>query len=104
MAVVIQAIDRPDVPIQRMSDRFRHEINYFMTPAGAPGVPALQAGEYWIRQCDTAEYLDEGVVRIVSPLDSNTKAELELTEEQEIWLEWMHKYKVEHVKLTSDFH
>src|SRR5262245_53246221 len=99
MAARVQAVGRFGLAPFAMPDRFRHEITYFMTPAGEPGVPTLGAKEYWVRLADARACLDEGVVRIVSPLDSDSKAELELTEEQEAWLEWMVAEGVEHVRV-----
>jgi hypothetical protein len=81
-----------------MPDRFRTQIVYFMTPPGQ-GVPALPPGEYRIRLADAQNWLDEGVVSVVSPLDAENKAELELTEEQEAWLEWMVEHQIQHVRL-----
>ena len=81
-----------------MPDRFRQEITFFMTSAGEPGVPNLGRGEYWIRLADAKSILDEGCLRIVSPLDSATRAEIELSEEQENWLEWMIANNIEHVR------
>jgi hypothetical protein len=101
MSVLVYAVTRPEMEPFRMPDRFRHEITYFMTISGEAGIPKLPAGEYWIRLADAKESLDEGVVRIVSPLDSDSKAEIELSEEQEAWLEWMVKSGVEHVRLVS---
>lgn len=99
MSLQILAVDRPDLTPFPMPDRFRHEITYFMTPGGEQGVPKLPAGEYWIRREDAQRYVDEGCVKIVSPLDSDTRAELELTEEQEAWLEWLLAERVEHVRI-----
>jgi len=82
-----------------MPDRFRHEVTYFMTPAGQEGAPKLAPGEYWVRLHDARTFLDEGVVRLVSPLDSASKAEIGLSEEQEAWLEWMVANRVEHIRL-----
>lgn len=95
----IRAVDRPDLPPFPMPDRFRHEIVYFITPAGETGVPPLAAGEYWVRREDALQWLDEFVVRVVSPLDAEAKAEMELTEEQEAWLEWMVANDVQHVRV-----
>jgi len=99
MAVLVFAVARPELEPFRMPDRFRHEITYFMTVSGEGGIPKLPGGEYWIRLADAKTSLDEGVVRIVSPLDSASRAEIELSEEQEAWLEWMVKGGVEHVRL-----
>ena len=99
MAVLVYAVARPELEPFRMPDRFRHEITYFMTISGEGGIPRLPAGEYWIKLADAKTSLDEGVVRIVSPLDSASRAEIELSEEQEAWLEWMVQGGIEHVRL-----
>lgn len=82
-----------------MPDRFRHDVSYFMTPAGEPGVPTLADGEYWVRRADAVRLLDEGVLVLVSPLDSHHRTEVELTAEQEEWLEWMVKHGVERIRV-----
>ena len=46
-------------------------------------------------------WYDEGVIRIVSPLDSVNRTEIELTEEQEEWLKWMIEHQVQHVRLQQ---
>jgi len=93
-------VDRPGVPPMAMSQRFRTEIVYFMTPAGTRGAPAtLASNEYWISLDDARRWLDDGVVLVVSPLDSASKAEIELSEEHETWLEWMVKNEIQQVRL-----
>jgi hypothetical protein len=100
MAVLIHAVNRPDVAPFPMSDRFLHEITFFMAFAGAGDIPKLPAREYWVRLADARGFLDDGVVRIVSPLDSDTQAEIELSEEQENWLEWMVQHGIEHIRIV----
>ena len=100
MTVSVHSVERPDLAPFRMPDRFRHEVTYFMTPAGQEGAPKLSAGEYWVRLADARTFLEEGVVRLVSPLDSASKAEIGLSEEQEAWLEWMVANGVEHIRLA----
>jgi hypothetical protein len=95
------AVDRPELAPLEMPARFRHDIAYFMTPAGEHGVPELAAGEYWVRLDEARRWLDEGVLTLVSPLDSENQAEAELTEEQETWLEWMVAHGVERVRLEA---
>ena len=65
-------------------------------------MPLLGAGEYWIRATDARTILDECVVRIVSPLDSDCQAEIEISEDQERWLEWLVKNEIEHLRLVSN--
>ena len=61
--------------------------------------PRLPSGEYWISLDDARRWLDEGVMQIVSPLDSENQTEVEISEDQERWLEWMVDNQVQHVRL-----
>lgn len=83
-----------------MSDRFRHEITYFMSLPGEPGVPPLAEGQYWVPLAKSKAWLDEGVFHLVSPLDSENQTEVELSEEHEAWLEWMVANQIERIRLT----
>ena len=98
----ILAVDQPQSPRLQMPDRFRMEIPFFMTPPGENGAPAnLGENEYWINLDEARVWLDEGVVYVVSPLDAENKAEIELTEYHEAFLQWLVKHDVQHVKLFS---
>ena len=97
--MLVAAVDVPDLESFEMPDRFRHDIAYFMTPSDAPDVPELGSGEYWVRLADAKRWLEDGVVEVISPLDSARTAEIELTEEQEAWLQWMVANSIEHVRL-----
>lgn len=100
MSVRVRSISHPELPPLSMPDRFRHDVTYFCTPAGQTGAPAkLASGEYWVRREDAVRILDDGVLRIVSPLDSASSTEIEITEEQEAWLGWMIEHGIEHVAL-----
>ncbi len=97
--MLVHAVNRPDLPPLAMPDRFRTDIAYFMTPPGEHGVAKLPSGEYWVRLADAVQWLEDGVVSVVSPLDSLNATEFELTDEQENWLRWMVSNRVEHVRL-----
>ena len=100
MASRVIAVDHPELPPFAMPDRFRHDVTYFATPAGEPGAPeTLGPREYWIRREDAEQMYDDGVIRIVSILDSANRTELEITEEQERWLKWMLDNGVQHVRI-----
>lgn len=101
MSLVVQAVDRPDLAGYAMPDRFRHDIVYFMSLPGEAGAPTLPAGEYWVVLDRAREWLDDGVFRLPSPLDSAHSTEVELSEEQEDWLRWMVEHGVQHVRLIS---
>jgi hypothetical protein len=94
----IYAVDKPDLPPFEMPDRFRTQIVYFMTPSGMRGAPDLPPGEYWIVPDDARRWLNELVVEVVSPLDAESKAEIELTDEQEAWLQWLVDHQIQHVR------
>jgi hypothetical protein len=97
----VVAMHRPELPPYPMPDRFRLDVAYFMTPPDAPGAPPLGPNEYWVRGADARQWLEDLVVPVVSPLDAEHQAEIELTDEQEAWLEWMVNHGVEHIRLES---
>ncbi len=99
MATKITAVDKPELAPFSMPDRFRLDIAYFMSVPGEDGVPKLPEGEYWITREDAVRWLEEGVMDVVSPLDSENKTEVEITEEQEDWLQWLVDNDVQHVRL-----
>lgn len=100
MHVTVLAVNRPEVPQLKLSPRFRHDVTYFAAHPTDLDRPALPPGEYYIVLADAAVTLDDGVFRIVSPLDSDNRTELEITEEQEDWLRWIVEHQVEHIRLT----
>ena len=96
----LTAPDQPQAPPLEMPDRFRMEIVYFMTPPGARGAPAkLGENEYWIDADEARQWLDEGVVYVVSPLDAENQAEIELTEYHEAFLQWLVTNGVRRVRI-----
>ena len=98
----IVSVDQPLAPPLDLPDRFRMEIPFFMTPQGERGAPAkLADGEYWIDPDDARRWLDELVVHVVSPLDAENKAEIELTEYHEAFLEWLLQHGVRHVRFAT---
>jgi hypothetical protein len=102
MPTFVYACDQPKLSPFKMSDRFRHEITYFMSIPGTSGVPNLAAGEFWVSLAAARSWLDQGTFQLVSPLDSENQTEVELSEEQEAWLEWMVAHAVERVRLRVE--
>ena len=101
MSVRVVAVGRPEIAPFAMPDRFRHDVTYFVTSPGESGAPAaLGENEWWVRLADARQFYDEGILRIVSPLDSQSTAELEISEEQEAWLRWMIDHGIEHIRLA----
>jgi hypothetical protein len=100
MPVHVHAVECPELPPYPMSDRFRHDIAYFMSVPGEAGVPMLGLGEFWVSLDHVRGWLDEGEILIVSPLDSASRTEVELSEEQEGWLEWMAEHQIQHIRVA----
>jgi hypothetical protein len=99
MPVLVVAVDCPQAAPLSMPERFRHDIAYFMSAPDEPGVPALAPGEYWISLDNARRWLDDGVIAVVSPLDSENRTEVELSEEQENWLAWLVEHQVQRVRI-----
>jgi hypothetical protein len=96
----VLATDRGDVPPLEVPARFKLEIVYFMTPPGERGAPGdLKENEYWIDQAEARKWLDDLVVYVVSPLDAENQAEIELTEYHEAFLQWLLDHQVQRVRL-----
>jgi len=95
------AVGRPEVGSLPISPRLRSQVVYFMTPAGSAGVPPLGENEYWIASDDVARWLSDGVLCLVSPLDSENFTEVELSDEQEAMLEWLSANRIEHVRVVE---
>src|SRR5688572_6085665 len=100
MPILVYAVEKTELQPFEMPARFKHDITYFAAQVGEHGVPeAIAQGEWWVRLEDAQRLYDEGVIRIVSPLDSANSVEVEITEEQEAWLKWMIQNEIEHVRL-----
>ena len=100
MSILVTAVGREGIPACPMPDRFRHDVTYFATPPGVEDAPVfLPEREYWIRAEDARRVLEDGVITIVSPLDSAARTELEITEDQERWLVWLTTHGVQQVRL-----
>ena len=96
----IEAVDKPEVPPLAVGPRMPHEIMYY-TASAAPGEPALPRGEYRIDSDEAKRILDDGCVRVVSPLAAQNAAEIEISEDAERLLEWAIEHDVRHLRLVG---
>jgi hypothetical protein len=99
--LALLAVDRPALAPLPISPRLRSQLVYFMTPPGSPGLPPLGDNEYWIAEDEVDKVLDEGVVYLVSPLDTANMTEVEISEEQESLLHWLKAHRVQHVRVLE---
>ena len=98
---MLVAVDRPGVSPLPISARLRSQLVYFMTTPSSPGVPPLGENELWIAQAEVARWLADGVFYLVSPLDSANQTEVELSDEQEVMLNWLDKNQIQHVRVVE---
>lgn len=94
-------IDRPEVAPLTITPRLRSQLVYFMSAPDTPGLPPLGPNEYWIAREEVERALDEGVVLLVSPLDTENFTEVEINEDQESLLEWLRRHEVQHFRIDS---
>ena len=94
-------IDKPEVAPLAISPRLRTQIVYFATAGGSGGAPLLDEGEYWFAPSDVARWLDDGVIELLSPLDTANMTEVELSEEQEVFLGWLAREGVSRVRIDE---
>lgn len=95
----LQPLDRPEVEPLSVTTQLRSQFVYFATASG-PGVPELGDDEYYFDETDVARALEEGVVELISPLDTANMTEVEITEEQENLLQWLQANQVRHVRVV----
>jgi len=98
---LVTALDQVGIPPREISPRLRSQLNYFVTVAGLPGVPPLGENELWFDPEEVKTWVDDGVFHLVSPLDTANTTEVELTEEQEDFLNWLRAENVRHVRVDG---
>ena len=101
MAYDLIAVDQAAAPRLQISPRLRSQLVYFMTPPDAPQVPPLQANDYWIDAAQSATWFADGVFELVSPLDGEQRTVIELSEEQELFLEWLTTHQIQHIRVED---
>jgi hypothetical protein len=95
------AVDRPGLAPFPVTPRLRTQLVYFATPPGSPGAPALGENEHWFATADAARFLDEGVISLISPLDTANMTEVEISEEQESLLGWLTSNGIQHIRVVE---
>jgi len=101
MTYQLMPVDHPTAPPLSISTRLRSHPLYFLTPPAAPHVPPLQSNDYWIDAEDSAQWFADGVFELVSPLDGEHHTVIELSEEQEVFLEWLTTQHIQHIRVQE---
>lgn len=99
--LLLQPVDRPEVPPRRISPRLRSQLVYFAGSPETPEAAGLGENEYFIPTSEVERALDEGVIYLVSPLDTANQTEVEIEEEQEAMLVWLKANGVQHVRVVG---
>ena len=99
--LVLVPLNRPDVPARAITERLRNQLVYFMTARDTPDLPPLGELDFYFAPAEVATWVDEGVFLLVSPLDTDAMTEVELSEEQEAFLQWLQDKQVCHVRLEE---
>ncbi len=97
----LQPLDHPEIAPRPLSPRLRSQLVYFTSAQDAPGVPPLGESEYFFASADVTRWLDDGVLFLVSPLDTDNQTEVELTEEQEALLGWLQDHHIQHARVEE---
>ena len=64
-------------------------------------MPTLGENEYWFNKEEVFKWSDEGVFYLVSPLDTANMTEVELSEEQELLVQWLRDQGVQHARVVE---
>lgn len=94
-------LDHPETAPYRLSPRLRSQLVYFMAGPDAEGMPTLGENEYWFDREEVTRWVMEGVFYLVSPLDTQNMTEVELTEEQDSFLNWLETNGIQHVRVDE---
>lgn len=95
------ALDHPSLAPYPLSDRLRAQLVYFQAGPDAPEMPELKEGEFWFDRTDVTRWLMDGVFYLISPLDTEKAAEVELTDEQDALLSWLANHQVRLVRVED---
>ena len=95
------ALDHPEAGKKPISARLRSQLVYFASIPDGDGVPTLGEDEFWFNEAEVSRWVEDGVLYVVSPLDTANMTEVELSEEQEALLGWLQAHKVRHARLIE---
>lgn len=95
------AVGKDEVAPLKISAKLRSQFVYFASPANSAGLPAMGENEFFFPLSETKTWHEDGVIYLVSPLDTDNKTEVELTDEQEDLMAWLVQHGVEHVRVEA---
>ena len=91
-------LDKTEIAPYEISATLRNQLPYF---TDGRIHDTGNSDEFVFPIARTTELLEDGVFFVVSPLDDQNQAEIEITEEQEDLLEWLVSNRIEEVRITE---
>lgn len=91
-------LDKTEIAPYEISATLRNQLPYF---TDGRIHDAGNSDEFVFPIARTSELLEDGVFYVISPLDDQNQAEIEITEEQEDLLEWLVSNRIEQVRITE---
>ena len=99
--IFLDIVGRPEIPPREISPRLRSQLVYFSGLPKEGQTEPLGEGEYWFVTEEVDRWVDEGVFYLVSPLDTANMTEVELSEEQEEFLNWLQKNRINRARVRE---
>ncbi len=97
------AVDKPDLEPYEISRTLRGQLHYFTEGTSSRRWnDSENPDEFFFPLERTSELFEEGVFYVTSPLDDQNQAEIEITEEQEDFLDWLVSNQIEKVQVPED--
>lgn len=91
-------LDKTEIAPYEISATLRNQLPYF---TDGRIHDTGNSDEFVFPIARTTELLEDGVFFVVSPLDDQNQAEIEITEEQEDLLEWLVSNRIGKVRITE---
>ena len=95
---LIHALDKPETGPYEISPTLRNQLQYFTTGEVRDG---NNPDEFFFPLERTSQLLEVGVFYVVSPLDEQHQAEIEISDEQEDLLDWLVSNGIQRVKVEA---
>ena len=95
---LIHALDKPEIDPYEISPTLRNQLQYFTTGEIRDG---STPDEFCFPLERTSKLLEDGVFYVISPLDEEHQAEIEISDEQEDLLDWLVSNGIQRVKVEE---
>ena len=95
---LVVPLDKIEIAPYEISPTLKKQLQYF---TDGEVRDTDKPDELFFPLARTSELLEEGVFYVVSPLDDQNQAEIEITDEQEDLLEWLVSNQIERAQVPE---